>query len=608
MREFEMCDRCRSEYGSPANRRFHAQTIACKDCGPKVYLIEKDGSSFECEDPIRTAGRLIEEGYVLAIKGNGGFHISASTLKNDALERIRKVKHRSQKPLAIMSPNVDTVRKFARVSEYEENLLTSYVRPIVLLDKNEDYFLSGLVSPGLHNVGVMLPYTGLHLMLFDRVSEPAFVMTSANPPGEPIVIEDEKAISELGGNPADYFLMHSRKIAQRCDDSVVRVTSFGSHSIIRRSRGFAPAPIKLHMNAGLTTLAVGGEYNVTSCLLIGDKAFVTQHIGDVEKYETYLFDREAAKHVVDLTNADVELVACDLHPRFATTGLAKELGEEFGVDITRVQHHHAHVAALMAEHGISEMIGIACDGAGYGTDGNVWGGEILHCSDDGKSFERLGHLEDHPMPGGDLAAVYPLRMLAGLLHGHTEIAERILRSRLTHLPHGKDEVDIVMKQLRSGRSSLTSSCGRVLDAISSLLDICYERSYEGEPAMKLESEALNGRDKLQLEPEIASGNIIRTENLALAISESISKETAQDLAYSAHAYLARSLAEASLAEADRLGVGCVGFTGGVAYNSLLVSAIRDIVTSRGRKFILHALVPPGDGGLSFGQSIVAGYR
>jgi hydrogenase maturation protein HypF len=253
------------------------------------------------------------------------------------------------------------------------------------------------------------------------------------------------------------------------------------------------------------------------------------------------------------------------------------------------------------------MIGIACDGAGYGTDGNVWGGEILHCSDSGKSFERVGHLEEHPMPGGDLAAVYPLRMLAGLLHGHPEIAERLLRSRSSHLPHGKTEADVVLRQLRSGKSPLTSSCGRILDALSSLLNVCYERTYEGEPAMKLESAALNGKDRLQLEPEIAPGNIIRTENLGLAISESLGKEAVQDLACSAHAYIARSLAELSLAEADRLGVEYVGFTGGVAYNSLLVSAIRDIVTSRGHKFALHARVPPGDGGLSFGQSLAAGY-
>jgi hydrogenase maturation protein HypF len=608
MREYEMCDKCKAEYGSPANRRFHAQTIACPDCGPKVYLLEKDGARLDCKDPIRTAGRLIEEGHVLAIKGNGGFHISTSTLKSEPLEKIRKVKHRSQKPLAIMSPSIDTARTFAKVDEHEEKLLTSYMRPIVLLDKSETYFLSDLVAPGLHNVGVMLPYTGLHLMLFDQVNEPAFVMTSANPPGEPILIEDEKAIAELGGNPVDYFLVHNRKIAQRCDDSVVRVTSLGTRNIIRRSRGFAPAPIQLQKNAKLSTLAVGGEYNVTSCLLLGNKAFVSQHIGDVEKYETYMFHRQAAKHIVDLTNAKVELVACDLHPKFYTTMLAREFGEEFRVDVVKVQHHHAHVGALMAEHAIPEMIGISCDGAGYGTDGNVWGGEILYCSEDAKNFERLGHLQEHPMPGADLAAIYPLRMLAGLLHRYPDIAERLLRSRSMHLPHGEVEVDVIIKQLRSGRSPLTSSCGRVLDAISSLLDVCYERSYEGEPAMKLESVALNGKDKLELKPEISSGNIIRTENLALAISENIGKAPVQDLAYSAQSYIARSLAEMALTEADRLGVTCIGFTGGVAYNNFLLAAIRDIVTSAGHKFILHSLVPPGDGGLSFGQAIVAGYK
>ncbi|WXG42585.1 MAG: carbamoyltransferase HypF [Promethearchaeati archaeon SRVP18_Atabeyarchaeia-1] len=607
MQEFEMCERCSAEYGSPADRRFHAQTIACPDCGPRVYLLEKDGCRVDCKDPVRAAGRLIEEGYVLAVKGNGGFHIATSTLRSGPLERIRRVKHRSQKPLAIMSPGTGRVRSFARVREYEESLLTSYMRPIVLLDKGEDYFLSDLVAPGLHNVGVMLPYTGLHLMLFDQVSEPAFVMTSANPPGEPIVIEDEKAVRELGGNPADYFLVHNRKIAQRCDDSVVRVTPFGTHSIIRRSRGFAPTPIQLHADAEFTTLAVGGEYNVTSCLLLKSKAFISQHIGDVEKLETYEFHRRAARHIVDLTNAKVDLVACDLHPRFATTALAREFGEEFKVDVVQVQHHHAHAASLMAEYSLPEMVGICCDGAGYGSDGNVWGGELLYCSDGGRKFERVGHLQEHPMPGADLAAVYPLRMLGGLLRGYPEVAERLLSSASRHFPHGEAEVDVVMKQLKAGRNPLTSSCGRVLDAISSLLGICYERTYEGEPAMKLESAALNGEDKLELKPELDSANIIRTDNLALAILENIGKATIQDLACSAQAYIARSLAEVALAEADRLGVGRIGFTGGVAYNNSFCSIIRRIVTSRGLKFNLHNLVPPGDGGLAFGQAVVAGY-
>jgi hydrogenase maturation protein HypF len=607
MQDFEMCDECKSEYTNPKDRRFHAQTIACSKCGPKVRLLEKDGSEVDCEDPIRTAGELIEDGYILAIKGNGGFHVATSTLKSEPIARLRAVKHRSQKPFAIMARNMDALRDFAIVSDEEERLLFSSVRPIVLLNKSGSYGLSDLVAPGLHNVGVMLPYTGLHLMLFDRVREPAFVMTSANPPGEPILIDDWKAIRELGGNPVDYLLVHNRRIAQRCDDSVVRVSPAGTQSIIRRSRGYAPAPIRLGTQAKFCTLALGGEYNVTSCLLLGDKAFVSQHVGDVEKYETYLFLKEATEHIVDLTNARVELVACDLHPRFATTMLAREFGEKLGVDVIQVQHHNAHVKALMAEHGVSEIIGISCDGVGYGSDGNLWGGELLYCADYGRAFERIGHLQDQPMPGGDLAAIYPLRMLAGLLHEYPDVAEHLLQSRSADFPHGRVEIDVIMKQLKSSRNPLTSSCGRVLDAVSSLLGVCYERTYEGEPAMKLESRALTGEDKLALEPEIVSGNIIQTSNLALTVLNNIEKETVQNLAYSTQSYVARSLAEVAVHEADRLDVKNVGFTGGVAYNNHISSLIRKIVTSRGLRFYEHRVIPPGDGGLSFGQAISAGY-
>jgi hydrogenase maturation protein HypF len=607
MHDFGMCDECRAEYLNPADRRFHAQTIACSKCGPKAYLLEKDGRRVDCDDPIRKAGKLIESGYIVAIKGNGGFHVVTSTLKSEPIARLRAVKHRSQKPFAIMARSLETMREFAKVSDEEEKLLTSPMRPIVLLNKSEGYSLSDLVAPGLHNVGVMLPYTGLHLMLFDCVREPAFVMTSANPSGEPILIDEGKAVEQLGGNPVDFFLVHNRRVAQRCDDSVVRVSQTGNQSIIRRSRGYAPQPIRLRRQGKSCTLALGGEYNVTSCLLLGDKAFITQHIGDIEKYETYLFLREATEHVVDLTNGKVELVACDLHPRFASTQLAREFGEKLGIDVIQVQHHSAHVRALMAEHEVPEMIGISCDGVGYGSDGNLWGGELLYCGDYGLSFERLGHLQNQPMPGGDLAAVYPLRMVAGLFHDYLDVADRLLRSRSSYFPHGRTEVDVVMKQLKSNRNPLTSSCGRVLDSVSSLLGVCYERTYEGEPAMKLESVALGGEDKLALKPEIMSGNVIQTSNLVLAVMDRIEKETVQDLAFSAQSYIARSLAEVVVREADHLGVKSIGFTGGVAYNSHISSLIRKIVSSHDLKFYEHRSVPPGDGGLSFGQAISAGY-
>ena len=364
MREFQMCSFCRGEYTNPLNRRFHAQTVACPRCGPKVYLTDEAGGLIECRDPVREAGRLISEGFIVAIKGYGGFHIAASTIMDDPLIRLRKAKYRRQKPFAIMARSLEAIESFAYVTRHERKALTSYTRPIVLLSKREDYYLSDLIAPGLHNIGVMLPYTGLHYMLFDRVDDPAFVMTSANPPNQPIIKDDEEALKRLGGT-VDYFLFHNRRIFQRCDDSVLRL--HGSRIVfLRRSRGYAPAPIRLKWRAKRCAVGLGGELNNTGCILLEDKAFLSQHIGDVENVETRRFLEESVKHLACLTNSKVEIIACDLHPKFVTTRLAEDLAEENGWQLLRIQHHHAHVSALMAEHGIDEIVGISCDGYGYG--------------------------------------------------------------------------------------------------------------------------------------------------------------------------------------------------------------------------------------------------
>jgi len=599
MKDFPMCSSCLKEYTDPSNRRFHAQTVACKECGPKVYLTTNNGETVSCEDPIREAGKLLEEGYIVAVKGNGGFHVATSTTKSDPILRLRKAKHRAQKPFAIMARNLETVKSFAEVSKYEAELLTSYVRPIVLLRKSEDYYLSEFISPGLHNVGVMLPYTGLHVMMFDEVREPAFVMTSANPPSEPIVTEDEEALRRLGGE-VDFFLFHNRRIAYRCDDSVVRLHG-KEQSIIRRSRGYAPEPIRLSFSSSRNVLGVGAEENVNACVLSGNKAFISQYVGDVENLETLQFLRDTIDHLLDLTKIKVDVVACDLHPRFNTTKLAQELGEKFGCPVVRVQHHHTHVAGLMAEHGIDEMIGIICDGYGYGLDGEAWGGEILYCSSDG--FKRLAHLEKQPMIGGDLATIYPLRMAAGILQKTMDV-EDWLRSNYKYFPHGEKEVDVVIKQLKAGTALQTTSCGRILDAVSAILGVCYHRTYEGEPAMKLESAAINGKDVLNLKPKIV-GEVLDTTFLIHNIFMERDKHPIRDLAYSAESYIARGLAELAVEEAERLGVKAVGFSGGVAYNEHITTAIRRVVEENGLTFFVHHDVPPGDGGIAFGQAVIA---
>jgi len=605
MRVFPMCSFCRKEYSDPLNRRFHAQTVACPKCGPKVYLTSRSGELTECKDPIRETGRLLSEGFIVAIKGYGGFHVAASTLLEKPLMRLRKAKHRKQKPFAIMSPSVKRIETFAEIKPKERVLLTSYSRPIVLLRKREDYYLSEMIAPGLHNVGVMLPYTGLHYMLFDEVGDPAFVMTSANPPNQPIIKEDDEALRKLN-RIVDYFLFHDRQIAHRCDDSVIRVHG-EKQVLIRRSRGYAPAPVILKRESKRCVLGLGGELNNTSCVLLKDKAFLSQHIGDVENIETRSFLEQASRHLIRLTNSEVEAVACDLHPKFTTTDLAKRIAEENGCQMVQVQHHHAHIASLIAEHNVEEMIGICCDGYGYGLNGEAWGGEVLFCTRESPRFERLGHLQRQPLVGGDLATRFPLRIAAGILYKRINVDEWLMQHK-DKFPHGEMEIDVILKQLETGRKIIeTSSCGRILDAVAAILGICYERTYEGEPAMKLESLAIRGEDTLKMDP-ILNGDVLDTTHLISEIFKNRKKIPIENLALSAHIYLAKGLAMLAVEKAQEKGVKAIGFSGGVACNEIMTSEIRKVVESSGLDFFVNEKVPPGDGGLSFGQAVVAGFH
>ncbi len=603
MHEFPLCGFCQKEYTDPLNRRFHAQTVACPTCGPKAYLTTNTGEAIKCVDPVREAGKLLSEGSIVAVKGYGGFHIAASTFREEPLIRLRTSKSRRAKPFALMARSLGAAKSFAEVNPKEQELLTSLARPIVLLNKNSKYNLSPLVAPDLHNVGVMLPYSAMHYMLFDRVDDAAFVMTSANPPNQPIVNDNNEALKTLGGI-VDYFLFHNRKIAQRCDDSVMRVHA-NRDVFLRRSRGYAPAPIMLPKKANRCVVALGGELNNTSCILNENKAFISQHIGDVENLETRRFLQEAANHLIHLTNSKVDTIACDLHPKFTTTNLARELAEQHGWELVQVQHHHAHVAALMAEHGVDEMVGVACDGYGYGVDGSAWGGEVMLCTSGDVGFRRLGHLEEQPLLGGDVATRYPLRIAAGILNKDIDVSAWLLQNS-AHLPHGETEANLILSQLKKGNAPQTTSLGRILDAAAAVIGVCYERTYEGEAAMKLESAAVNGKDTLGL-VSVICGDVLDTSQLLLAIYINRDRISKADLAYSVHAYLAKGLATLAVEKAEEHGVGSVGFTGGAAVNALLASLMREVVETAGLKFLVHEAVPAGDGGVSFGQAVVGGF-
>lgn len=599
MRDFEMCEKCEGEYKDPGDRRFHAQTVACARCGPSVTLFTNDRRPVQSADPIREAGRLLERGHILAVKGNGGFHLASSTLLREPILRLRRTKFRLQKPLAVMSRDLESARSFSEITPTEAQWMMSYAKPIVLLRKRSDFSLSDEIAPGLHNIGVMLPYTGLHSMLFDETRERAFVMTSANPPNAPIINDNEEAFSRLS-DVVDYFLVHNRAISQRCDDSVVRCFE-GSTAFLRRSRGYAPAPIPVDMPKDACSLGVGGELNATSCLVYEGRAYMTQHIGDVETLQTYGFLKEAARHLLMLTGCKPRSIGRDLHPLFNTTRFANELVQEWGVPAVPVQHHYAHVAGLMAEHNVDEIVGISCDGYGYGDDGSAWGGEIIFANH--SEHGRVGHLEPQPMIGGDLATKYPLRMVAGILRTHSEIGDW-LTERREQFPRGSGEIEMVLKQLHSSRIPMTTSCGRVLDAISAILGLCYERSYEGEPAMKLESAAQGGGDALRIEPRI-EGQVVRTSEMVHEIFANLHRVSVRDLAFSAQSCMARSLAVGAIGAASRLSVGTVGFTGGVACNEMITRILKNEIEKAGFRFLVHQSVPPGDGGLSFGQAVVA---
>jgi len=609
MDKFPLCDECTLEYRDPLDRRYHAEATCCPTCGPSVFLY-KDGA-LDVPNPIAESAKLIDEGNILAIKGIGGTHLVAKTTEDDPVITLRERIGRFNQPFACMSPDIETVKTYAKVADFEEEALASRRRPIVVLNKNENYYLAPPVSPMLHNLGVMLPYSGLHHLLFEATDEPAYIMTSANIPGEPMLIDNDEIIAKLEGI-ADYYLLHDRKIVNRCDDSVIRFRA-GDLAFIRRSRGYVPEPYDFSKIADdINILALGPELDVTFSLLKDRKCYVSQHIGNTTKYETYKYLQEAIDYMMSITKTEnIDVVACDLHPQFFTTKLAGEMGEKFECDVFGVQHHHAHVGALFVDHGIEELICIAADGVGYGEDGSAWGGEILHAK--GKKYERLGSLMPQNMAGGDLTTKYPVRMVMAMLYDYMDIEEikELMENEYAHyFKYGEKEVDLVLKQLQRGFNiQKSTSTGRVLDAISSALGICGERTYEGECAMKLESVAYYGKDVVDIPIEIKKDNgkdILDTSKILISVLDAKKAgERIQDIACSAQRAVAEGLAKLGIKTADKTGLNVIGGTGGVFYNEAISKTIKEVVTESGYKFIQHKNTAAGDGSVSLGQAAIA---
>ena len=611
MHDFPMCDDCKHDYYDPLDRRFDAQGITCSQCGPTMTLYDDAaGKEIEVEDVFTETAKYIKEGSIVAIKGIGGIHLASLATSDDVLEEFRRRKDRKNQPYALMSPNLEAIRQFAEVSKVEEGYLTSWRKPIVLL-KKKHRVISDLVAPGLDTVGVMLPYSGIQSLLFKRLNEPALVMTSGNKRGLPMAVTNEAAFDELDGL-ADYFLLHNREIINRSDDSVMRIID-DKPAFTRRSRGYVPDPINIPAKKG-TVFALGAELRNAAAIATKDKVFMTQYLGDITSLECLEFEKDAINRMRDLLNItrNPDVIAYDLHPSYMTSQYGQVISQEMDIPLVKSQHHHAHITSVMAEHMIKdeEVIGIALDGAGYGEDGQIWGGEVLKSSYLG--YERVGHLEYLPMPGGDLCSYYPYRMLISALTkvlADDEIRD-ITKNHINHvLPHRENELDLILKQSRRDATLKTSSFGRVLDAVSALLGLTYYRSYEGEPAMLLEAQAAKGNFvETDFLMEITRNNkqyVLNTSNLLEYLILNKNKHKKEDIALICQKYLSDGLIQITKNVAQDTGIGKIALSGGVFVNEFIISYITRTLEKEGYTVLCNEKVPPGDGGIALGQAVSA---
>ena len=595
MDEFPLCDDCLVEYKQPLDRRYHGEAICCSDCGPQMSFY--DGlERVECDNPIRKGAEVLEKGEILAIKGIGGTHLVVDAYNDKSIKELRKRLNRPNQAFAVMCKDLESLKKYAQLSKREIETITSNKRPIVILKKNEGYRFPESLSPGLHNIGVMLPYSPMHYLLFDESEIDTFVMTSANIPGEPMMIDNEEIINGVN----DYSLVHNRKILNRCDDSVIRFRN-DELSFIRRSRGYTPEPYTINYEVNdLDVLALGPELDVTFSIARGDKVYPSQHIGNTNKPKTLEFLRKAIENMERITKInEFDVVACDMHPHFFTTRLAHELAEKYDAEVLPVQHHHAHSIALANDHGIDEMIVIAADGVGYGSDGTSWGGEILYT--DIKNFERMAHLQPQLMPGGDMATRYPARMLASIIDD-----EEMIKKYSDYFKYGEIEIKNIFKQIASGINvGISTSTGRVLDSMAVALEICHERTYEGECSMKLESSAYYSTKELEIPVIIENDQLNTTEILREVVRLYQNGEKKADVAAAGQTAVARGLSELALIAADKKSIADIGATGGVFYNEAITETVKDCIENNGYNFIQHLNTCAGDGSVSLGQSIVA---
>ncbi len=599
MQPFRMCPACQAEYDDPSNRRFHAQPNACWQCGPQLALLDAVGNSI-AGDPIAQTVEHLRRGAIVAIKGLGGFHLAVDATQPEAVSRLRERKHRWEKPLAILVADANAAAQLCAISAEQRTLLESPQRPIVLLPRTAGAsYLAPQVAPGTQELGIFLAYTPVHHLLFHHGGFQALVMTSANRSEEPICIDNAEALYRLR-SIADYFLVHNREILLRCDDSIAR-HSHGRTLLLRRARGFTPLPVPLASELP-SVLAVGGELKNTLCLTRGREAFLSQHIGDLENLAAYGFFEEAIVHLQKILEIAPVAIACDLHPEYFSTRWATQQP----LPVHAVQHHHAHLASCMAENHLSgPAVGIVLDGTGYGTDGTLWGGEILLAR--GAEFERKAHLVSAPMPGGAQAILEPWRMAVGFLSHLPEELYAEGLARLQTLYRVNTGAIRRMVELRL-RSPLTSGCGRLFDAVAALVGLRSTVSFEAQAAMELEALCAQSTDTSAYPLEILSGASVQisTTPLFAEILADLRRGCASAIiSRRFHLGLARAFAETAAAIAHTQGDLPICLSGGCMNNVFLAEALEDELTQRGLHAYKHTRVPAGDGGISLGQAWIA---
>jgi len=597
MREFPTCAECNHEYADTDDRRLHAQTVSCPACGPSLSFLTPQADRLD--RPLQTARRMLKEGHILAIKGVGGFHLACDATREDVVGRLRQRKNRPAKPFAVMAPDLHTCRRICAVTEAEERTLTSAPSPIVLLETLPDSPVADAVAPGLRHLGVMLPYTPLHMLLFDDPDmPPALVMTSCNRSDEPIATSEEHVLEELS-HIVDGILTHNRRIANRCDDSVVAL--LGETVLpMRRSRGYVPEPIVLEHD-GRPVLATGGMLKNTFALTSGRRVFLSQHIGDVSDADNAEHFARSLESFSRLLRIEPEVVACDMHPDYPTTDFARDLCRRRGLPLIQVQHHHSHIASCLAEHGRpGPVIGVSLDGSGYGEDGAVWGGEFMVA--DRCTYERAYHLEYVPLPGGEQGVWNPCRMaMAHVAHAlGPDEADR----RMSGTMDDRERAMTLAVMDRREFSPLTSSAGRLFDAVAALIGVRSRVTYEGQAACELEARCAPGHAGIY---EFGyDGERILVEGIFRGVCADLDAgEEMGVIAAKFHDTMAAIVMETCRRIRNDSGLACVALSGGVMQNRRLLSTVAPSLEADGFEVLLQTAVPANDGGLSLGQAACA---